>query len=218
MGTLARGLFITLEGPDGSGKTTQAALLYAWLTAEGYSVLQTREPGGTRIGERIRAVLHDPAHTEMAAPAEILLYSAARAQLVAEVIRPALAAGQLVLCDRYFDSTYAYQGYGRGLPLDVLREITRFATGGLIPDVTFYLDLPPEVGLQRRLQGGGEINRLDQETLAFHERVRAGYLELLRQEPQRWVRLDAGGAIEDVQAALRAQLASWLASHLVASF
>lgn len=202
----ARGLFITLEGPEGSGKTTQAALLHEWLLAEGYTVLRTREPGGTRIGERIRDVLHDPAHTEMAAQAEILLYSAARAQLVAEVIRPALAAGQLVLCDRYFDSTYAYQGYGRGLPLDVLREITRFATGGLLPDVTLYLDVLPEVGLQRRVQGGGEINRLDREALAFHERVRAGYLELARQEPARWVQVDASGAIAAVQAELRQQL------------
>ncbi len=202
----ARGLFITLEGPEGSGKTTQAALLHEWLLAEGYAVLRTREPGGTRIGEHIRDVLHNPAHTEMAAQAEILLYSAARAQLVAEVIRPALAAGQLVLCDRYFDSTYAYQGYGRGLPLDVLREITRFATGGLLPDVTLYLDVLPEVGLQRRVQGGGEINRLDREALAFHERVRAGYLELARQEPARWVQVDASGAIAAVQAELRQQL------------
>ncbi len=205
-----RGLFITLEGPEGSGKTTQAALLYEWLLAQGHAALRTREPGGTRIGERIRAVLHDPAHTEMAAQAEILLYSAARAQLVAEVIRPALAAGQLVLCDRYFDSTYAYQGYGRGLSLDVLREVTRFATGGLIPDLTLYLDISPAEGLQRRVKGGGEINRLDRETLAFHERVRAGYLELARQEPSRWVRIDAGGAIADVQEMLRTRLAARL--------
>lgn len=211
----ARGLFITLEGPEGSGKTTQATLLHEWLLAEGYAVLRTREPGGTRIGEHVRAVLHDPAHTEMAAQAEILLYSAARAQLVAEVIRPALAQGRLVLCDRYFDSTYAYQGYGRGLSLDALREITRFATGGLTPDVTLYLDLAPEVGLQRRVQGGGEINRLDRETLAFHQRVRAGYLELARQEPARWVQVDAGGAVAEVQAALRAQLAARLAAWKV---
>lgn len=207
-----RGLFITLEGPEGSGKTTQAGLLHQWLLAEGYAVLRTREPGGTRIGERIRDVLHNPEHTEMAAQAEILLYSAARAQLVSEVILPALASGRCVLCDRYFDSTYAYQGYGRGLPLDELREITRFATMGLIPDVTLYLDLAPEVGLRRRVQGGDEINRLDRETLAFHARVHAGYLELVHQEPGRWVQIDAGDSIPEIQARLRAEIAARLAA------
>lgn len=206
------GLLVTLEGPEGSGKTTQATLLHEWLVEQGYNVLRTREPGGTRIGERIRSVLHDPAHTEMAAQAEILLYSAARAQLVAEVIRPALAVGQLVLCDRFFDSTYAYQGYGRGLALDVLRGITDFATGGLIPDLTLYLDIDPAVGLQRRIQGNGEINRLDRETLVFHQKVRKGYLELASQEPSRWVQLDASGAVAVVQSMLRAQLDARLAN------
>lgn len=206
MNAAAGGKFITLEGPEGSGKTTQIALLHEWLLAQGHQVVCTREPGGTRIGEQIRAILHDPAHLEMAAQAEILLYSASRAQLVAEVIQPALAAGQWVLCDRYFDSTYAYQGYGRGLSLEALRYITHFATQGLVPDVTFYLDLPPEVGLQRRWRSGGEVNRLDREALAFHERVRAGYLELARQEPARWIIVDAAGTIVEVQAVLREQL------------
>lgn len=211
--TSTRGLLVTLEGPEGSGKSTQTALLHEWLVDKGYTVLRTREPGGTRIGERIRAVLHDPAYAEMAAEAEILLYSAARAQLVAEVIRPALEAGQLVLCDRFFDSTYAYQGYGRGLALDVLRGITRFATGGLTPDLTLYLDIDPAMGLQRRMQGNGEINRLDRETLVFHQKVRQGYLELARQEPSRWIHLDASGDISVVQSMLRerlnARLANW---------
>jgi len=201
------GLFITLEGPEGSGKTTQAPLLAAWLQAQGHIVVRTREPGGTPVGERIRALLHDPAHAELRPRAEVLLYAASRAQLVDEVIRPALRAGKLVLCDRYFDSTYAYQGYGRSLSLEALREITRFATGGVMPDVTLYLDIDPAVGLQRRVAAGEEMNRLDREALAFHRRVREGYQALIAAEPERWVVIDARGSIEAVQARLRAALA-----------
>lgn len=205
------GFFVTLEGPDGSGKTTQAGLLAEWLRAAGYPLVTAREPGSTVIGERIRALLHDPAYTEMSARAEILLYSAARAQLVEQVIRPALAAGNIVLCDRYYDSTYAYQGYGRGLSLAALQTITGFATGGLSPDLTFYLDVVPEVGLRRRQQGGGEYNRLDREALAFHERVRAGYLALVAAEPERWVSVEATGSVDEVQARLQAVLQERLA-------
>lgn len=200
------GLFITLEGPEGSGKSTQIPALAAWLVAQGLEVVQTREPGGTRIGEEIRTLLHDPANVELAPLTEILLYSASRAQHVAEVICPALEAGQIVLCDRYFDSTYAYQGYGRGLDLPVLREITQFATGGLTPDLTCYLDIKPELGLRRRKQGGEEMNRLDRETLDFHRRVRAGYLELATQEPERWVTVNAAQSIEQVRLELLAIL------------
>ncbi len=200
------GYFITFEGPDGSGKTTQLRRLQRWLEAEGYAVVVTREPGGTAIGERIRDLLHDTAHTEMTAHAEILLYSASRAQLVAQVIRPALAAGKIVLCDRYVDSTYAYQGYGRGLPLATLRTITAFATGGLTPDLTLYFDVPPEVGLQRRLQSGEALTRLDREALAFHRRVRRGYRVLMAADPRRWVRIDATASITEVEAAVRQAL------------
>ncbi|MBN1260805.1 MAG: dTMP kinase [Anaerolineae bacterium] len=199
----ARGLLVTFEGPEGSGKTTQLPLVARWLETLHFPVLCTREPGGTRVGERIRAVLHDPSFTEMAPVTEILLYSASRAQHVAEIIRPALAEGHIVLCDRYYDSTYAYQGFGRALSLDELRSITRFATGGLVPDVTLYLDLEPEVGLQRRLQGGEEMNRLDREALDFHRRVREGYWTLVRQEPQRWLVIDAQGTVAEVQARIR---------------
>ncbi|MBC7226119.1 MAG: dTMP kinase [Thermoflexales bacterium] len=203
-------MFITLEGPDGSGKTTQARLLAGWLQEQGYPVVLAREPGGTAIGERIREVLHDPTHTGMAPWAEVFLYCAARAQLVAEVIRPALAAGQTVLCDRYADSTLAYQGYGRGLDLEALQRVLSLATGGLTPDLTFCLDISPEEGLARRQRGGEEWNRLDRETVEFHRRVRAGYLELAGREPRRWIVVDAARPVEAVQADLRALLrARW---------
>lgn len=197
------GCFITLEGPEGCGKTTQARLLAQWLEAQGFPVLLTREPGGTSIGEQIRAVLHDCANSAMTAETEILLYSAARAQHVAEVIRPALQTGAIVICDRFYDSTYAYQGYGRGLPLDTLRLITAFATQGLTPDLTLYLDIPPELGLRRRAQSGEELNRLDREALAFHQRVRSGYHALIREEPTRWRTVDATASIDAVQMQLQ---------------
>ena len=196
-------MFITLEGPDGSGKTTQARLLAEWLQGQGYDVVLTREPGGTDIGDQIRAVLHDPCNKAMDARTEILLYSASRAQHVAQQIQPALAGGQVVVSDRYADSTLAYQGYGRGLDLETLRRITEFATGGLTPDLTLYLDIMPEEGLERRQLGGGEWNRLDAEALEFHQRVRSGYLELIEQEPERWIAVDADRAVEEVQAEIR---------------
>ncbi len=198
-----RGCFITLEGPEGSGKTTQLRLLIPWLRSVGFEPLVTREPGGTLIGEQIRGLLHDCSHTEMAPETEILLYSASRAQHVAEVIRPALAKGRVVLCDRFFDSTYAYQGYGRGLPLEALRRITSFSTQGLVPDLTLYLDVLPEIGLRRREESGEALNRLDRETLAFHRRVREGYLALIAEDPSRWRSVDATGDVEQVQARLR---------------
>nr|HID12311.1 dTMP kinase [Anaerolineae bacterium] len=204
-------MFITLEGPDGSGKTTQARLLAEWLREQGHEVVLTREPGGTDIGDQIRAVLHDPRNTTMDARTEILLYSASRAQHVAQRIRPALAAGKIVISDRYADSTLAYQGYGRGLDLEALRTITGFATGGLTPDLTLCLDIAPREGLQRRRLGGGEWNRLDREALEFHQRVRAGYLELAELEPERWVVIDGARSVEEVQAEIRALVKARLA-------
>ncbi|HLE28664.1 MAG TPA: dTMP kinase [Anaerolineales bacterium] len=196
-------MFITFEGPDGSGKTTQAKLLAEHLVGLGHNVLLTREPGGTDIGEQVRNVLHDLSNQAMQPRAEILLYSAARAQLVGEKIRPHLAVGGVVLSDRYADSTMAYQGYGRGLDLETLRLITVFATDHLKPDLTLLFDLDPETGLRRRQAGGSEWNRMDDLTLAFHQRVRAGYLELARAEPERWVVLDATQSIEALQQAVR---------------
>ncbi|MCD6286804.1 MAG: dTMP kinase [Anaerolineae bacterium] len=198
-----RGWFITFEGPDGSGKTTQMQRLTPWLVDQGFDIVTTREPGGTPVGEQIRVILHDCANTEMTSEAEILLYSASRAQHVGEVILPALEAGKIVLCDRFFDSTYAYQGYGRGLSLADLRAITGFATRGLKPDLTLYLDIPPEIGLQRRESSGEALNRLDREALAFHQRVRHGYLDLIEAEPERWRFVDATGTLQEIQAVLR---------------
>jgi dTMP kinase len=197
-------LFITFEGPDGSGKTTQARLLAEYLRARGYAVVLTREPGGTTIGEQVREVILSTRNRTMRNETEVLLFSAARAQIVAEVIRPALAEGKIVLCDRYADSTLAYQGYGLGLDLDALRAITRFATGGLMPDLTFFVDVPVEVGLARRQHG--ETNRLDQKDVDYHTRVHNGYLELVRAEPHRFVVIDGTRAIDVIQQDIRTHL------------
>jgi dTMP kinase len=196
-------MFISFEGPDGSGKSTQIKLLAEHLTGLGHNVLLTREPGGTQISEQVRALLHDLRNRAMHPRTEILLYSAARAQLVSEKMRPHLAAGGVVLSDRYADSTLAYQGYGHGLDLDTLRRITDFATDHLKPDLTLLFDLEPEAGLRRRRASGAEWNRLDAYPLAFHQRVREGYLELARAEPGRWVRLDAALDVAALQAEVR---------------
>ncbi len=196
-------MFITFEGPDGSGKTTQLTLLAAYLQEQGIAHLCTREPGGTAIGDQIRDVLHDVANTAMSPLAEILLYSASRAQHVAEVIRPALAEGTVVLCDRFADSTLAYQGYGRGLDLDALTYITRFATGGLRPDLTLLFDLDPQSGLHRRSSHGEEMNRMDLQADAFYRRVRDGYAALVQAEPERWAVIAADRPAAAIQADVR---------------
>ena len=201
-------LFITFEGPDGSGKTTQARMLAEYLESQGKPVLLTREPGGTVISEQIRDVVLSTRNQSIQHETEALLFSAARAQIVAELIRPALAAGKIVVCDRYADSTLAYQGYGLGLDLDALRAITRFATGGLVPDVTFYIDVLAEIGLTRRHRG--ETNRLDQKDLAYHARVREGFLKMAKEEPQRWIVIDGTPPVDQVQQAIRQKLAEKL--------
>jgi dTMP kinase len=201
------GLFITFEGPEGSGKTTQIQLLGEWLDRQGHDVLITREPGGTPLGDRIRAILLSPEHKDICPEAEALLFSVARSQLVRQVIRPHLDRGGVVLCDRYADSTLAYQGYGRGLDLAALQAIIAFATGGLWPDLTIYLDLPVEEGLARRRRSAAlEWNRLDAEQLAFHQRVREGYLRMAAESP-RWLVLDARQSVESLQQVIRAQVA-----------
>jgi dTMP kinase len=201
-------LFITFEGPEGCGKTTQARRLAASLEALGQPVRLTREPGGAPIAEQVRAVLLAPENHAMLPATELFLYLAARAQHTAEVIRPALAAGVTVLCDRYSDSTLAYQGFGHGLPLAEVERMDAFATGSLRPDLTIYLDVPVEVGLARKR--GAEWNRLEAQTVAFHARVRAGYHALVERAPERYLALDgqrpADELAEAILAAVRARL------------
>ncbi len=200
-------LFITFEGPEGCGKTTQMHLLAPWLREQGFRVLTTREPGGTPIGDQIRAILLDPAQVEMHPSTEFLLFSAARAQHVVQVIRPHLASGGVVLCDRFSDSSLAYQGYGHEQDLERMHLISRYATGGLLPDVTLYLDVPVEVGLQRKLMGTSDVgDRMEQKDVSFHQRVRSGYLAMAAQEPARWIVVDATGDVEEVQAAVRKRI------------
>ncbi len=207
-------LFITFEGPEGSGKSTQARLLAEWLAEQGHDVLFTREPGGTSIGDRIRQILLSPNSVGLVAEAEVLLFSASRAQLVREVILPHLEQGGIVICDRYADSTDAYQGYGRGLDMDVLKQITRFATRGLAPDLTFLLDVPVKEGLYRKRQGNGEDdwNRMEAEVLAYHERVREGYLTMAAQEPERWVVLDGLQPVHVLQEQIRERVLALIGS------
>jgi len=189
-GAATLGLFITLEGPDGSGKTLQAARVADVLRASGHEVVLAREPGGTRLGERIREILMSPVGPPIDPLADALLFSAARAEHVAEVIRPALAAGRIVVCARYADSTLAYQGYGAGQPIETLRRLQEIATGGLWPDRTILLDLPAEVGLRRKAPDDHTRFEVGFD-LDYHRRVRAGFLELAAAEPERWTVVDA---------------------------
>jgi dTMP kinase len=195
-------MFITLEGPEGSGKTSHIPPLVGYLREKGHTVFPTREPGGTSIGEQIREVIHDLKNVEMHPRAETLLYQAARAQIVEQVFKPRLQAGEIVISDRYYDSTIAYQGYGHQQDLEQVRALVKYATGGLVPDLTVLLDVDVEEGLSRKKKDN-EWNRLDAYTVEFHQRVRAGYLEMVKQEPTRWVAVNAGQEWETVQEELR---------------
>jgi len=205
-------MFITFEGPDGSGKTYQMALLNEYLKEKGFPTLATREPGGTSIGDQIREILHNLDNTSMHPRTEILLFQASRAQHVEQVILPHIKLGGIVLCDRFADSTLAYQGYGHRVDLKTLKLIVEFATGGLKPDLTLLLDLDVGEGLQRR-EKGGDWNRLDAYDLVFHKRVREGYIKLMKADPGRWVKIDASQPPEMVQGDIRIavdnRLAEW---------
>lgn len=190
--------FITFEGSEGCGKTTQSQRLAEHLRASGYPVLTTREPGGCVISDAIRSILLDAANTALTQRSELLLYAAARAQHVDEIIRPALTAGTIVICDRYIDATVAYQGHGRGLDLDLIGDLNRLATNSVVPDLTLLLDFPVEAGLQRararNAQAAGDNeDRFERESLAFHHRVRQGYLALAAQH-KRFQIIDAEGS------------------------
>lgn len=203
------GKLITFEGPDGAGKTTQVRLVAAALESRGYPVVITREPGGTRLAEEIRGLLLNPLYREMSPVTEALLYAGARAQLIGEVIIPALAAGMVVLCDRFVDSSLAYQGYGRGLDLGMLQTVNRFVLNKLGSFFTILLDLPPEEGLLRAAgHGGGD--RFEQEELAFHRRVREGYLALAAAWPERIRMVEAGAPAEAVQANILRHVLAYL--------
>jgi dTMP kinase len=192
------GLLITVEGVEGSGKTTQCRLLAEWLRGQGHRVRETSEPDGSPIGAAIRAILEQDGLTPLT---EALLFTAARQQHVAQVIRPALDTREIVISDRYADATLAYQGYGRGLDLQTIRELNALATGGVLPDLTLLLDLEPGVGLERL--GGRARDAFERLDLAFHEKVRQGYLELAREEKNRIVVLDAQQPLDRLQAEIR---------------
>jgi dTMP kinase len=196
-------MFITLEGPEGSGKTSHIPPLVEYLREKGYVVFPTREPGGTSISEQIRDILHDLKNVEMHPRTETLLYQAARAQIVEQVIKPRLADGEIVISDRYYDSTIAYQGYGHQQDLEQVRALVKYATGGLVPDLTILLDLDVEVGLQRKKKNNAEWNRMDDHEVQFYQRVRAGYMEMVKQEPGRWAVVNSEQKWESVQDELR---------------
>lgn len=207
------GTFLTLEGTEGSGKSTQAARLAQALRAEGHAVLLTREPGGTPAAEQLRAVLLQTDSESLAAETEAFVILAARRQHVDHVIAPALRQGAIVICDRFVDSTLAYQGYARGLNLKTLRTMNAWATGGLTPDLTLLFDLPVATGLRRRQRDAAGQNRLDRETTRFHQRVRSGFLELARKEPRRIKPVNAARTPDRIADDVRTLVLDWLEQH-----
>ena len=201
-----RGKFITFEGPEGGGKSTHVRELAEQLRAEGKTVLITREPGGTPLAEKIRGLLREELDDPPVARSEVLLFLAARAQVVSQVIRPALARGEWVICDRFSDSTFAYQGYGRGIDVGLLKNFNDFATEGLVPDLTILLDVPPEVSsrrlAERQMATATAADRIEQAGAMFHRRLREGFLELAHAEPDRFVTIDSSGDRAEVSAAV----------------
>lgn len=200
---MSRGLFITFEGTDGTGKSTQIEFAREYFESRGFNVLMSREPGGTSISEKLRDILLDKANGEMSPVTEMMIYAASRAQLVSEVIIPAVNDGTVVICDRFVDSSVAYQAFGRGLG-DMVAEVNSYATTGLAPDITFFMDIDPEVGRSRIT--GGELDRLEQEKSDFFRRVYDGYKSIAASDPGRVKTIDASGTIEEVRAAIEVHL------------
>jgi dTMP kinase len=204
---LEKGIFITIEGPDGSGKTTILQMLAENLEKEGHAVVATREPGGIEIAEQIRKVILDPENTAMDPRTEALLYAAARRQHLAEKVKPALKEGKIVLCDRFVDSSLAYQGHARGLGIDEVYSINEFAIENMMPAMTLYFDVAPEIGLERiNKNKGREVNRLDMEKLEFHQKVREGYMILAERFSDRIVKVDASKDLDTVYGQAEAQI------------
>lgn len=200
---MSRGLFITFEGTDGTGKSTQIEFAREYFENRGFNVLMSREPGGTSISEKLRDILLDKANGEMSPVTEMMIYAASRAQLVSEVIIPAVNDGTVVICDRFVDSSVAYQAFGRGLG-DMVAEVNSYATTGLAPDITFFMDIDPEVGRSRI--AGGELDRLEQEKSDFFRRVYDGYKSIAASDPGRVKTIDASGTIEEVRATIEVHL------------
>lgn len=204
-------LFVTIEGPEGSGKTSAMQIVKAKLESEGHSVVMTREPGGTKISEQIRNVILNPDNTEMDPRTEALLYAASRRQHLVEKIWPSLQEGKIVFCDRYLDSSLAYQGVARGLGVDRILEVNSYATEGTFPDLTVLFDIDPVLGLERiNRNKDREVNRLDMEKISFHNQVRSGYLELSRRFPERYFVVDASRPLEEVSAVVFKKIAEML--------
>lgn len=202
--TLKKGLFITFEGPEGCGKSTQSKLIYEYLSCRSYDCLYTREPGGTALGERVRAILLDSVEINITDLTELLLFEANRSQLIAELIRPAIKDKKIVICDRFSDATMSYQGYGGKIPLNTIKSVDDIATGSLSPDLTILLDIDTVTGLKRASSKG--MDRMESKDISYHRRVRRGYLELAKKYPKRIKIIKVKGAIEEVQAIVRREV------------
>ncbi len=209
---MRKGLFITVEGTDGSGKTTQIKLMEEYIRNKGYEVVLTREPGGTRISEAIRDLILNPSNTDIVPLTEMILYAASRAQHVCEVIKPAVNEGKVVICDRFVDSSYAYQGCGRGVDLKLVADVNRVAIDGMVPDITFFLDIDPKVALQRRINSTG-ADRIEQEKMDFHMRVYEAYKRMALLYSDRIKTINATQTIEEISSQINDCLAELVKSH-----
>ncbi len=207
-----KGIFVTMEGPDGAGKTTQIELLKEYLDKRGYDVLITRDPGGNRVSEAIRQVILNKEYTEMGYMTELLLYAAARAQLVKENIKPALESGKAVIADRFVDSSAVYQGIGRDLGIDTVYKVNEFALQGIMPDMTFMMDLDAEAGIARK-KNQAELDRMEQESLDFHKKVVEGYRKLADLAPDRIIKIDASLPKEDIHAIIVSYVENWMSGQ-----